>query len=77
MVKFSQKMHVLGSKQFAPISRGHFWAQNGVFELFGALEPPESALGGPSCWCMGIQVIIYLGLQGEGFWFKKIPSRAL
>ena len=26
---------------------GHFWAQNGVFELFGALELPKSALGGP------------------------------
>ena len=26
---------------------GHFWAKNGVFELFGALEPPKSAVGGP------------------------------
>ena len=50
---------------------GHFWAQNGVFELFEALERPKSVLGGPILLATAIQVIIYLGLQGEGFGVKK------
>ena len=76
MVKFYQKMGVLGSKRFAPISRGHFWAQNGVFELFGALEPPNSALRGP--------ILLVHGNSGQKmskiirvFGLKKMLSRAL
>ena len=40
-------------------------------------SPLKVALEGQSCWSMGIQVIIELGFQGEGFWVKKTLSSAL
>ena len=47
------------------------------FPLFWALDPPKVAFESQSCWHTGIQVIICLGFHGEGFWVKKVLSRAL
>ena len=81
MVKYDQKSPFLGLNPLLAIFKvpktSFFGPKTAFFSCLGLQNPLKVPQEGRSCWRKAIQVIIYLGLQGEGFGVKKMPSRAL